>query len=218
MPTAIARMMPLTSGTGSLENAELPSRTQKAHLMVMSAATTWTAEMVRALPDDGKRYEVIDGELFVTPAPSRHHQRAVRELVLRLGQYLRANPTVEVLDSPADISAGQRALVQPDVFVVPRREGAMPRGWEEIGSLVLAVEILSPTTARADRHKKRRLYQRERVPEYWIVDLDARLIERWHADDQRPEIVTERIEWRAHPGQPALIIELAEYFREVLGE
>lgn len=120
--------------------------------------------------------------------------------------------------SPADISYGERTLVQPDVFVVPHREGHIAMRWEEVGPLLLAVEFLSPSTARADRHKKRRLYQRERVPEYWIVDLDARLIERWRADDERPEIVTERIEWRADAAQPPLVIDLAEYFREVLGE
>lgn len=94
----------------------------------------------------------------------------------------------------------------------------MPGGWVEVGSLLLAVEVLSPATARADRHKKRRLYQRERVPEYWIVDIDAGLIERWHAADERPEIVTERIEWRLDPAHPPLVIDLTTYFRDVTGE
>ncbi len=186
--------------------------------MGMPATTGWTVEKVRALPEDGKRYEIIDGELFVTPAPSRQHQRAVRELMLRLADHLRTNVSFEVLDSPADISAGERALVQPDVFVVPRRDGPMLRGWEEVGSLLLAIEILSPTTARADRHAKRRLYQRERVPEYWIVDVDARLIECWRADDERPEILTERIDWSSDAAHMSLVIELAVFFRAVLGE
>lgn len=204
--------------TGNLADAELPSPLRRTHHMGMPATARWTVEMVRVLPDDGKRYEVIDGELFVTPAPSRQHQRGVRELVVRLNEYLRANPAVEVLASPADISAGERALVQPDVFVVPRRDGPMLRGWEEMCSLLLAIEILSPTTARADRHAKRRLYQQECVPEYWIVDVDARLIERWRADDERPEILTERIDWSPRAAHPPLIIELAVYFRDVLGE
>jgi Uma2 family endonuclease len=211
-------MTPRVARPGNLTHAELRSRSQEPHFMVMPATTHWTVDMVRALPDDGKRYEVIDGELFVTPAPARHHQRAVRELILRLGEYLRAAQSAEILTSPADISAGKRTLVQPDVFVVPRRVGPMPRGWEEVRSLILAIEILSPTTARADRHKKRRLYQRERVPEYWIVDLDARLIERWRADDERPEIVTERIDWRLDPAYPPLTIDLTDLFRDVLGE
>ena len=186
--------------------------------MVMPATTRWTADMVRALPDDGKRYEVIDGELFVTPAPSFPHQRAVRELMVRLHQFLGTNRSAEVLASPADISYGETTLVQPDVFVIPRREGRVALRWDQVGPLLLAVEILSPSSARADRHKKRRLYQRERVPEYWIVDIDARLIERWRADDARPEIVIERIEWRVDDAHPPFIIDLAEVFREVGGE
>ena len=86
----------------------------------------------------------------------------------------------------------------------------------EVGALVLAIEVLSPTTARADRHKKRRLYQRERVPEYWIVDVDARLIERWRPEDERPEILAEQVEWNPDPAHPPLVIDLAEYFHDVL--
>jgi Uma2 family endonuclease len=80
------------------------------------------------------------------------------------------------------------------------------------------IEVLSPTTARADRHVKRRLYQRERVPEYWIVDVDARLVERWRPEDQRPEILAEQLAWQPEPSQPPLVIDLAGYFREVLGQ
>ena len=77
--------------------------------------------------------------------------------------------------------------------------------------------ILSPSTARADRHVKRRLYQRERVPEYWIVDVDARLIERWRPEDERPEILAEQLEWRPDPAHPPLTIDLPAYFRDVTG-
>jgi Uma2 family endonuclease len=186
--------------------------------MSVDPANTWTADMVRALPDDGKRYAVIDGELLVTPSPTWAHQRAILELTIRLADYLRQNPSVEVLFAPAGISAGERTLVQPDVFVMPRGRGPMPGGWVEVAALALAIEILSPTTARADRHTKRRLYQRERIPEYWIVDVDARLIERWRADDERPEIVTEQIEWRVDTSHPPLVIDLPTYFRDVTGE
>ena len=76
-------------------------------------------------------------------------------------------------------------------FVVPiGPDGRRGANWTDIHALLLAVEILSPSTARADRQAKRRLHQRERVGEYWIVDLDARVVERWRPDDERPEIVT----------------------------
>jgi Uma2 family endonuclease len=190
----------------------------EAHLMGMPATTRWTAEMVRMLPDDGKRYEVIDGELFVTPAPSWRHQDAVLQMATRLAPYVSTHGIGHVIISPADVSFDSTNLVQPDVFVVPLVGGRRPREWSDVKTLLLAVEVLSPSTARADRHTKRRLYQRERVPEYWIIDLDARVVERWRADDERPEILTERIEWRADPIQTPLVIDLAEYFRDVIGE
>ena len=128
-----------------------------------------------------------------------------------------AAATTWTADMVADISAGERTLVQPDVFVMPRGKGPMPGGWVEVRTLHLAIEVPSPSTARADRQKKRRLYQRERIPEYWIVNVDGRLIERWRADE-RPEILTDRMAWRVEPDNPPLVIDLPEYFRDVLGE
>jgi Uma2 family endonuclease len=185
--------------------------------MAMPATTRWTAEMVRALPDDGKRYEVIDGELFVTPAPALRHQDAVFQMASRLAPYVSTHGLGHVIVSPADVTFADGSLVQPDVFVAPLIGGRRPREWSDIKTLLLAVEVLSPSTARADRRVKLRLYQRQHVPEYWIVDVDAGLIERWRADDERPDIVTERLEWQPDPGHPPLVIEIAEYFRDVLG-
>ncbi|MGQ0714912.1 MAG: Uma2 family endonuclease [Gemmatimonadaceae bacterium] len=181
-------------------------------------ATHWTVEMVRALPDDGKRYEVIDGELFVTPSPTLQHQRAAFELGVLLRAYVGTHALGDVLLAPADVLATEHVTVQPDVLVAPLIEGRKPRSWEDIGTLLLAVEVLSPSTARADRHVKRRLYQREHVPEYWIVDADARLIERWRPEDERPEILAEQLEWRPDPAHPPLIIDLPAYFRDVTGD
>ena len=188
--------------------------------MAMPTPTTkWTIDMVRALPDDGNRYEVIDGELFVTPAPSFPHQNAVLELAIRLRTYLRQHPVAHVVVAPADVEFQEpHTMVEPDVFVVPLVEGRPPRTWQEAGRLLLAVEILSPSTARADRQVKRRLYQQQGVPEYWIVDADARLVERWRPADERPDILAEAIEWRPDPAAPALVIDLPRYFADVMGE
>jgi Uma2 family endonuclease len=202
----------------NVAHAELPSRPHEAHFMAMPATTRWTAEMVRALPDDGNRYEVIDGELFVTPSPTLRHQEAVREMANRLGAYLKEHAVGCVLISPADVTFPDGSLTQPDVFVAPLLAGKRPSEWKDIESLVLAVEVLSPSTARADRRVKLRLYQRQHVPEYWIVDADARLIERWRADDQRPEIVTDGLEWQPDPAHQPLVIDLPTYFRDVIGE
>lgn len=183
-----------------------------------SGSTRWTAERVRALPNDGNRYEVIDGELFVTPAPTWDHQAAAFALAMRLHDYLRTGGAGTVMIAPADVEFDNERMVEPDVFVVPLVERRRPRDWKEVGRLLLAVEILSPSSARADRQVKRRLYQRERVPEYWVVDVDARLIERWRPDDTRPEILDQQLEWQPDPAHAPLVIDLARYFVDVLGE
>jgi Uma2 family endonuclease len=181
-------------------------------------ATRWTADMVRALPDDGNRYEVVDGELLVTPAPTWTHQRVVRELLLELGPYARARGNCEVLPSPADIELDPYGLVQPDVFVQGLVDGRLPASWNVGAPLLLAIEILSPSTARADRTIKRRRFQRARIPEYWIVDPDARVIERWRPDDERPEILAERITWHPEGSTEALTIDLPALFARIHGE
>lgn len=181
-------------------------------------ATRWTADQVRALPDDGNRYEVVDGKLLVTPAPGWPHQRAVREFLGLLDQHARALAIGEALASPADIELDRYGMVQPDVFVEGLVDGRLPQHWNAGAPLLLVVEVLSPSTARADRTTKRRRYQRAGIPEYWIVDLDARVVERWRPGDERPEVLGEAIAWQPVPGANPLTIALAPLFARVHGE
>ncbi|CAN5304963.1 hypothetical protein BH23GEM2_BH23GEM2_24100 [soil metagenome] len=181
-----------------------------------AVANEWTAEMVRALPDDANRYEVVDGELLVTPAPAYRHQAAARELFLRFADYLRTHPVAEILFSPADIEFDSRTLVQPDLFVYPVSEGVKPHDWRDITRLFVAIEVLSPSTARYDRHLKRRRYQRHGVSEYWILDTDARLVERWRPEDERPEILADEISWQPANAAEPLTISLLEFFARAL--
>jgi Uma2 family endonuclease len=104
-----------------------------------------------------------------------------------------------------------RTLVQPDVFIVRKTPGRPIRAWSEIGIPLLAIEILSPSTASRDRGVKRRIYQSAAVGEYWIVDLDARLIERWAPGDQRPEVLAETLVW-ALPGGASGVLDVAALF------
>lgn len=177
--------------------------------------TEWTAELVRALPEDGRRHEVLDGALLVSPAPSWDHQRVTKELVVVLDAWLRRTGLGEVMISPADVEFSPRRLLQPDLFVVPAAE-RRPRGWQDVKALLLAVEVVSPATARADRGAKRIIYQDEQVPEYWVVDLDARLVERWRPTEQRPEIITGTLRWDPRPGTSPLEIDLPELFARAL--
>ena len=188
--------------------------------MAMPAQPTeWTVEMVRALPDDGNRYEVIDGELFVTPSPSIVHQRAIIELLDFVRPYVKTHDIGEALVSPADVGVyGPRKFVQPDLFVLPLLEGSRIRAWSEVGRLLLTVEVISPSTVRVDRRDKRDLYREKAVPDYWIVDTDERTVERWRPNDTFPAVFTDTLVWHPDPGCTPLIIDLPAYFRSVHGD
>src|SRR6266545_4703390 len=148
------------------------------------AAQRWTPAMVRALPEDGNRYEVVAGELFVTPAPSFDHQQAVARLLLRLVPYVDAHGLGYALASPADIEFEEEHLVQPDLFVAPRVEG--------------------------------QLFQRVGVPDYWIVDVAARVVECWRPSEPRPEVLSATLAWRPSPDVPPLEIGLPQLFAEIV--
>ncbi|HSD30451.1 MAG TPA: Uma2 family endonuclease [Gemmatimonadales bacterium] len=179
-----------------------------------SPDVTTIAELL-ALPEDGLRHELLDGVHVVTPAPALLHQAMVRELMALLIPALQGQDRFHLFSSPADVILGVRTLVQPDVFVVVRQPGKPLRCWEDVGVPVLAVEILSPATATRDRGAKRHIYNQAGVGEYWIVDLDARLFERWRPRDSRPEIIDERLVWKV--GEvPELLIDVTALFARVL--
>lgn len=130
-----------------------------------------------ALPVDGRRYELHDGELFVTAAPGLRHQRLVGDLFALLRQHVNALGLGEVFVSPLDCILSDTTVVQPDVVYLERGRSsfASARGIE--GPPTLAVEILSPSTIQVDRGVKLQLYARHGVPYYWIIDPEGRSIE-----------------------------------------
>ncbi len=125
-----------------------PARRAQRMAMPDLVERKWTAEDVRALPEDGNRYECIDGALLVTPAPSYDHGYAVEFLYDRLRDYVRANALGALRLAPADVEIVPGTMVQPDLFVARSADGARIRDWREIAELVLAVEVLSPTAAQ----------------------------------------------------------------------
>jgi len=175
----------------------------------MAAPVFYTADMVRALPDDGQRYETVHGELLVTPAPRGEHQYVVTNLVIRLGNFLAAAPIGQVFPAPADISWAPDVLVQPDVFVVALDE-ARTFDWTRMKTLLLAVEVLSPSTARYDRFTKRRVYQEFGVSHYWMVDIAGRAAETWTPAATEPAVERERLVWHAPGAAEPLVIPLSE--------
>jgi Uma2 family endonuclease len=198
--------------------AELPTPHAEPTFMGMPESLTpvyWTADMARRLPEDGNRYEVVYGELLVTPAPRLWHQRLVLRLAGALQDYLGKHPGSGVaLTSPADISWGPDVLVQPDVFVVPV-EQARTLEWTAIRDLLLVAEVLSPSTPRHDRFTKRRRYQQAGVPLYWIVDGDARQVEVWTPDDLFPRIERDQLTWKPEQAGEPFTYSLQELFRAI---
>ncbi len=175
----------------------------------------WTVDMLDALPDDGKRYEVIDGALFVTPAPLDVHQQAVGELYLLLAPYAKS-VGIYVWIAPTAVRWSEQREVQPDLFAAPYpAAGRAPARHVEGGRLVLAVEALSPSTRRTDLTTKRDLYQDEGVAEYWIIDTTSRTIDRWTPRSTAAERLARQLIWHPVADCAPLVIDLEVYFREV---
>ncbi|MFN8579617.1 MAG: Uma2 family endonuclease [Gemmatimonadaceae bacterium] len=171
--------------------------------------TEWTLDMVHALPEDGNRYELIDGELLVSPSPSPQHQRVLGRLFEVVSRYVEALGGYETFFAPAAITFSARRELQPDLLVLPLLDDGRPaERFEEVRCLLLAVEVLSPSNSRNDRYKKRTVYQQQGVPEYWIVDPDARLVERWRPGDSEPEVLIDQLAWQPSPERPPLVINL----------
>lgn len=184
----------------------------------------WTTEQVADLQQVSRhwpRYELIDGELIVTPSPDVEHQLAVKELLLILHPYVEEHLLGTALASPADIRLMPESILQPDVFVVSPPTG--PRGdrkpqWSDVKALVLAVEIISPSSIRTDRIHKRDLYMRAGVPDYWVVDLDGRVVEQWSPQRSTPIISLETLEWQPPGASAPLRVDLVPLFQKVTGK
>ncbi len=136
----------------------------------------WTYEDFLRVPDDGNRYEVIRGFLYVTPPPTPEHQFSSFELSFHLSSFVRENGLGLVLTAPLGVKlpSGIATPVQPDVVFF--RKGNEPRKGTQYyeGTPDLIVEVLSPRTRRRDGKTKLEAYQEAGVPEYWLLDPDAR--------------------------------------------
>ena len=189
--------------------------------MVMPAATPparWTRAMLDALPDDGQRHEIIDGVHYVTPSPGLPHQHVAAMLYDALRRYLDREPVGWLFFSPSDIELAPDTIVQPDVMVFPRKHDQLPRDWASAGLPMLVVEVISPSSSSRDRIVKRPRYQRAGIAEYWIVDIESRLVERWTHDDERPEIIFGILRWSPDRAATALTMDLDPIFAAVSGD
>ena len=134
----------------------------------------FTYEDYKHTPED-KRYELLDGELIMVPAPRTGHQRTSREIEFALHAFITENDLGEVFDAPYDVVLSDTDVVQPDLLFVSKERSHIINEDNIRGAPDLVIEVLSPSTAQRDRTLKRTLYALHGVPEYWQADTDAKI-------------------------------------------
>ena len=186
--------------------------------MGMPASTDryWTPADLEQFPEgDGCKYECIDGELLVTPAPRFDHGLATHRMALAISAAL--GSAQRVFYGVLDFRPEPMAVVEPDL-VVFRDPMSRRTKLDDRAGLSVLVEVLSPSTAKRDRGIKRRFYQRAGITEYWIVDLDSRVVERWRPGDARPEVLQDALRWVDDATDARCSIDLRAFFAEVCGD
>jgi Uma2 family endonuclease len=177
--------------------------------------TGWTYSEFARLPNDGNRYEVIDGELHETPAPRPIHQEVLISMSVLLRNFVVEKHLGWLLPAPVDVLLAEGEYVEPDIVFVRRERKSLitDRGIE--GPPDLVVEITSKSTANLDRGPKLRQYTRFGVPLYWIADPEARHVEvyRLLEDPSRPVIHADTVTWTPVAGGATLTIEVPPLFR-----
>ena len=214
-------MRPRARERHTVAHAELRTIPVAEHIMYMSAARKhhWTIEDVEVLVEKRAgyhpRYELVDGELLVTPAPSGTHQRIAVELAFRLRQYIARERLGEIRLAPGEIKLVAGNRFEPDIFVVPGVAGRYARADDPVPHPLLICEVLSASSARHDRITKRRAYQRHDVPEYWVVDPNAHAFEVWRPTDDRAQLVDTVLLWRPEGCSEPFTLDVTRFFADV---
>ena len=155
----------------------------------MSARVLLTYDDYAALPDDGHRYELYEGELVMTPSPRTRHQVVVGNLHVMLAEHVQRRGFGEVFVSPIDVILSRISVLQPDLVYVERARLGIVTERAIEGAPTLVVEVLSPSTDRRDRSVKQAIYTQYGVVHYWIVDPVAQTVEALRLRDGAYEIV-----------------------------
>jgi Uma2 family endonuclease len=175
-----------------------------------TAIRTWTRADLASLPDDGNRYEVLNGQLLVTPQASGGHQQVAFRLARLIADYCDRHKLGEVV-TPGAVPFKDNEL-QPDIQVIPGQISPLPESWDEIPLPILVVEVLSGSTGRRDRGIKRTAYMAFGIAEYWIVDRKQRTVTvvRSGRDDEHHSTT---LHWQPQPEFPPFEIRLDTIFR-----
>jgi len=202
-------------------HAELPYHRGAEQLMSMPSTRPrrWTEEEVARLIDERPgytpRYELVDGELLVTSPPTKRHQRALMQLAFRLGPYLSEQRIGEVLFGPVDFRLRPGTRFEPDLCVIPAPNGHLSAAVDPIRHAMLICEALSPSSLRHDRFTKRRAFQRDRVPEYWIVDGTSETFAVWHPDGESARVIADRLTWRPEGCTAPFELDVKDLFASI---
>ena len=172
-----------------------------------------TIDMLDDFPDDGNRYELLEGMLLVTPAPNNAHQVVATRLAHRLAHILEPSGVAEVVAVGA-IQRGTHTQLQPDILVYPSTYPPTAH-WRDIRDWWLAVEVLSPASRLYDREVKRGAYLALGVEEYWIVDPSDCSVEVWSRSHNEPRRATDALVWRPTALGREVVVDLRRVFRGV---
>ena len=175
----------------------------------MVATKPWTLDELHRLPDDGNKYELVRGELFVTPLPNEEHEIIAARLTDILAPYVKRH-ALGVVFHPRAVFRFEGSEVEPDLMVrQPKQPGT--QDWTDAPIPLLIVEILSPSTRRRDRQQKRSFYVDSPISEYWMADPEAKTITRVRAGAP-DETVRDRLIWAPPGASDALTIDVADLF------
>jgi Uma2 family endonuclease len=176
-----------------------------------------TIDDLDAMPEDGNRYELIEGEMYTSRAPSITHQCALHNLQMGFGAYLSKNPIGLIVPGPGVIFDEFNAVIPDIVFVTNERRAEIAEGERFTGAPDLAIEVVSPglENERRDRIIKRRLYGRFGVKEYWLVYLASRSVEIYQLGEGGLELIAtfSRDDEITSSLLPGFLLKLADLFR-----
>ena len=184
-------------------------------MIVRPHAPPLTVAEYRNLPETGPRYQLIEGDLYMAPAPNRFHQDVSRNLMITLANYLSVHPIGVLYDAPFDVYLTEIDVFQPDLLIVLNENRAILTDAGTEGAPDFVVEILSPKTRRLDLVNKKRVYARIGVKELWIIDPDQIEISvyRFDQDSNEPVAKLNGRQAISSPLLPGLSIQLPEIFR-----
>jgi len=183
--------------------------------MATIVAPKLTYRDLQAMPNDGRRYELVDGEVYMTPAPGTRHQRAVGKLFRALSEFAQARDLGEIFLAPCDVVFGERTAVQPDLFFVRQGRLSIVTDTNVQGVPDLVIEVLSPSNAAFDRETKLQVYARAGVPELWYLDPEERTAEVLNLGADRRYVLTAKLSGKADlvsDALPGLSLRLDEVF------